>query len=139
MVSTGLAHAFPTPKEPPAECYCAECGMEVKGAGKLLASEIIFKDGKVQFFCDLGDLFLYYEVLKDKSGVAAVYVHDYPSKAWVNGQTASYLSCANVKTPMGFKILAFKDKAGAEKFKKEKGGGAIYSFTEMMTSKIYKR
>lgn len=120
----------------PAESYCTECGMLVR-PDSLFASEILLKDGKAVFFCDLGDMMLYY----GKHAVAkasVVYVKDFISGSWVDGRKAFYLSGAKVRTPMRYGILAFGTRAYAEKHKKEKGGDAIYTFDEAMASGIYK-
>lgn len=129
----------PAPVDPPAECYCEECGMYVKGEAVKFASEFIMKKGSPSFFCDLGDLFLHYEVSKKRADIAAIFVKDYNTGAWTDGKTAWYLAGSKVKTPMRYGILAFKDKAAAAAFMKKGGGKDILSFDEVLASKVYRR
>jgi nitrous oxide reductase accessory protein NosL len=120
----------------PDECYCTECGMTINKSS-LFASEIILKDGKAVFFCDLGDMMLYYGRNKGAK-VSVVYVKDYVSGTWVDGRKAYFLSGAGVRTPMRYGILAFGAKADAEKFKSKSGGGGIYTLDEAISAGIYK-
>ncbi|HLB25199.1 MAG TPA: nitrous oxide reductase accessory protein NosL [Nitrospirota bacterium] len=131
--------AAKAPVEVPAETYCAECGMRVRGDGLRFASEIILKDGKVRCFCDVGDMLIHYEVHKKKEDIAAIYVKDYVTGAWAEGREAYYLADAKVVTPMRFGILAFAGREAAEKFKAGKGGGKIYTFQEIIASRIFRR
>ena len=137
--SPAAADRLPQPVPFPDKVYCAECGMGVKGDGLKFASQIIMNNGKVKFFCDPGDMFVYYYVYKKKNELAAVYVRDYPSGSWLQARDAVYLIGSKVVTPMRYGILPFKDRPGAEKFKKEKGGGAIDTFDEVIASKVFKR
>jgi copper chaperone NosL len=133
------AKTLPAPVMVQEKTSCVECGMLIKGAGLRFASEIILDDGKVKYFCDLGDLFVFYYVHHKKESIAAIYVKDYLSGEWVEGREAAYLSGVKVITPMRYGILAFKDVKAAEKFQEERGGDKIYGFEEILSSKIFKR
>jgi len=133
------ADVRPAPVDTPAECACTECGMTVTKQNTKFLSEIIVKGGRPGFFCDLGDMMVYYEVLKNKKTIQAIYVKDYASGAWLDGRAAYYLAGTNVATPMRYGILAFKDRAGAERFKKEKGGDRVYTFDEIIAAEVYRR
>ena len=132
------AAKLPSPVDIPEGASCGECGMTVHKGG-LTGSEVITKAGKVDYFCDLGDMLVYYEVLKKKQDVAAIYVKDYETGAWVEGRAAFYMTGARVATPMKYGILAFKDRAGAEKYRAAKGGEKVYSFSDIIASKVYRR
>ena len=129
----------PAPVEPPQDCLCKECGMYIRGEGVKFASEVIFEDGKTLFFCDLGDLFVYFNVLRKKGDVAAIYVRDYLTGGWIDGRAGFYLAGAKVVTPMRYGIIAFKDRAAAAGFMKQKGGDRIYTFDEVIASGVYRR
>lgn len=132
----GGAKEKPGPVAIPAECYCTECGMQFR-PDSLFASELILKDGKAVFFCDLGDMMLYIES-KGMAKAAAVYVKDYISGSWTDGRNAFYLTEAKVRTPMAYGILAFKDRKAAEKFRASSGGGDIFTFDEAMKKGVYR-
>ena len=129
----------PAPLEPPAGCSCTECGMNVQGDALKFVSEIIDKNGKASFFCDIGDLMAFYDVMKKRQDAVAIYVRDYASGAWMDARTCVFLSGTNVKTPMRYGILAFKDRAAAGKFKKANGGEGVYTLDEAVRAKVFKR
>lgn len=133
------AKKTPAPVAVPEKTSCAECGMYIQGEGIRFASEMFLDDGKVKYFCDLGDLFVFYEVHRDKERIAAIYVKDYLTGEWVEGRVAAYLSGVKVTTPMRYGILAFKDVKSAEKFRREKGGDKVYGFKAILSSKIFRR
>ncbi len=118
---------------------CKECGMSILAPNLKFASEEVNPDGKVEVFCDIGDLLTHYEFEGKKGQAAEIYVKDYLSGAWVPGREAYYLTKSTVVTPMRYGILAFKDYASAEKFKRENGGGGIYNFEGVLASKVYRR
>lgn len=139
MPAAASAKKLPAPVTVQEKTPCAECGMYIQGEGLRFASEIILDDGKVKYFCDLGDLFVFYEVHRNKERIAAIYVKDYLSGEWVEGRGAAYLSGAKVTTPMRYGILAFKDLKSAEKFRRERGGDKVYGFKDIISSKIFRR
>lgn len=136
LMTDVFAGTVPDPVAVPGECYCTECGMIISKSS-LLASEIILKDGKAVFFCDLGDMMLYYARNKGAK-VSVVYVKDYVNGTWVDGRKAYFLSGTNVRTPMRYGILAFGARVDAEKFKSKSGGGGIYTLDEAVSAGIYK-
>jgi len=139
MPAVASAKKLPAPVAVQEKSSCAECGMYIQGENIKFASEMILDDGKVKYFCDLGDLFFFYDVHRHKDRIAAIYVKDYLSGEWVEGREAAYLSGVKVITPMRYGILAFKDVNSAEKFRKERGGDRVYGFKDIISSKIFRR
>ena len=139
MPVAASAKKMPAPVAVQEKTPCAECGMYIQGGNAKFVSEIIFDDGKVKYFCDLGDIFVFYDVQRDKEHISAIYTRDCLSGEWVDGKEAAYLSGVKITTPMRYGILAFKDLKSAEKFKKEKGGDKIYGFKDIISSKIFRR
>ena len=130
---------MPPPVEIKPGVSCTECGMRVKAENLRFVSEEINPNGKVEKFCDIGDLLTHYEFEGKKGQAAEIYVKDFVTGAWVPGRQAYYLTGARVVTPMRYGILAFKDYGSAEKFKRESGGGEIYDFDGVVASKVYRR
>jgi len=133
------AQNMPAPVMVQEKTSCAECGMCIQGDNTKFTSEIILDDRKVKYFCALGDLFVFYDVHRNKERIAAIYVKDYLSGEWIDGRQAAYLSGVKVTTPMRYGILAFKGVKSAEKFRKEKGGDKVYDFKNIILSKIFRR
>lgn len=137
----GPSHAMAAPgavgpEAAPEECYCAQCGMLVRPEG-LFASQIIFRGKKTAWFCDIGDMLLYYDGLGEDAGVSAVYVKDYSSGSWIDATSAYYLTGAKVTTPMSYNIIAFESREGAEMFRDESGGDKVVSFGQALASKVW--
>ncbi len=101
------------------------------------AAEVIYKNGRVAFICSPGDLFNYYDS-EDKSRIAAVYVKDFSTKRWVEADKAYYLYGGDVKGPMDYGIIAFKDMASAKAFMKQHKAKGMLTFQEVLNKKIYK-
>lgn len=124
------------PAPVPRESYCAACGMRVAAEDRF-ASQIIFKDGKTVFFCDLGDLLFYYEGHNGGRDASAVFVRDFASGGWIDGKGALYLTGAKVRTPMRYGILAFGEEAAAQKFRLESGGERLLTFGQAVAGRIW--
>lgn len=141
LPSPGYSHAMASPREAgpeavPGESFCAECGMRVT-AESPFASQIKLDNGKAVFFCDLGDMFLYYGRHEGDSGAVAVFVKDYASGEWVDGRSAFYLTGAKVRTPMRYGILAFGDRGAAEKFMRDSGGEKVLTFGQAVAGRVW--
>jgi copper chaperone NosL len=116
--------------------HCAECGMAVNTDGPF-ASHLEYPGGKTEWFCDLGDMMLYYYGDKDKAGAAKLQVKDYPSNSWMDGRKAWYLTGTGVKTPMRYGIIAFRDKKAAEEFKAKSGGNRVVGFDDAISLRVF--
>jgi copper chaperone NosL len=94
---------------------CAACGMII--AEDKSAAALAFDGSPAALFDDLGCLLDYRD---DHPGVPArrVWVHDYATRAWIDGSTAACLRAApgTITTPMGSGMVAFAsiDAARAE-------------------------
>lgn len=114
--------AFSGPMEVPAGALCIECGMKVDPASPFTAQ--IIRGGKLYVFCDIGDMLSYYAGLKKKP--SEVYVKDYEYNAWMGGLEAYYVKGEYFKSPMGWRIAAFRNKVDALK------AGAVMTFNEAL-------
>jgi nitrous oxide reductase accessory protein NosL len=100
-----LAHSFALPTV--AETItCTECGMMLEVGSKFTAK--IVQEGKDLYFCDIGDLFAYLNRKKPQN--VRIQVKDFPSGAWIDARSASYVrSAKKFNSPMGWGIAAFQD------------------------------
>lgn len=96
--------------EIPSGALCSACGMLVE-PGSPFASVIVDK-GKALYFCDIGDMLSYYAALKGKPD--EVHVKDYEWNLWMDGYAAFYVKGEYFKSPMGWRIAAFKKKPDAD-------------------------
>lgn len=104
-----LLHSQPVPV--PQGAKCAECGMTVDRNSKFM-SEVITRDNKNVFFCDIGDMLFHFKTKREK--MKNVHVKDYSTGEWIDGKKAFYASNKNLKTPMSWGIAAFAEESVAE-------------------------
>lgn len=105
------------------ETICAECGMII--SQPKYASSFAYEESEGRFkslpFDDIGDMLAYMRKHSDLIPVG-VWVHDYASEEWIDAESAFYVHSSAIKSPMGHGIVAFADKAAAEKFAVETAG-----------------
>ncbi len=127
-----VSYAFSADVVVPEGSRCAECGMKVEAASPFIA--VIRTaggtapgdfEGTALFFCDIGDMLVYYKKLKEKP--LGVSVRDMDSKEWLDAEKAHYVK-AGFSTPMGWGIAAFKEEKEAAK------AGAPMTFDEALRS-----
>lgn len=98
---------------------CARCGMiisEERYAAGLTGDDPLIFD-------DTGEMI----AIVQEKGLAdrKVWVHDYDSKAWIDGTAASYAILTDRRTPMGTGVIAFKDRAAADAFVAQNPGSVM--------------
>jgi copper chaperone NosL len=100
--------------EPPEIYYgqdvCAHCGMII--SDPRFASVIVSPEGESRKYDDLGCMLDDYS--HDQAEMAAIYVHDYNTSAWLDGKAAFYVRANDLHTPMASGLVAFGDRAAAE-------------------------
>ena len=102
---------------PPAIAYgrdeCIECGMIVTEERHAAAMRVTI-DGEQRdlFFDDIGDMI---EHERNAAGLQVVrrYVHDFNTAQWLDADTAWFIKSDQIRTPMGFGLLAFADESSA--------------------------
>ena len=117
--------------QPPEIVYgqdvCELCGMIIS-EGRFAAA-ILLTDGRSLIFDEIGDM-LVYQMDHPEAQVKAWFVHDYPSEAWIRGETAYFVKSASLKTPMAGGIAAFEKMDAAEAFATE-WDGIVFSLDEL--------
>ena len=117
--------------QPPDIAYgqdlCAECGMIISDAE--FAAALIPSKGEPLKFDDIGDMAIYHLDHPDTQP-KAWFVHDYPSAAWMRGETAFYVMAPPGSSPMGSGLVAFAERSAAEKFAAERSANVL-TFDEM--------
>lgn len=100
---------FPIPQD----SRCSECGMSI-GRNSKFVSEVLTKDGKKLFFCDVGDILFHFR--SEGGKVKDAYVKDYKTGEWIEGKKVFYILNKNFKTPMSWSIAAFTEESEAKKW-----------------------
>lgn len=111
------------PESGPVEIYygediCERCKMII--SEKDFAAQYQLSNGKTHKFDDIGCMIHYVD--EHDNNISSVYVIDFDSLQWIDGKDAYFVWTDNIKTPMGYGIIAFKDSQEAkESVEKQKG------------------
>lgn len=120
--------------QPPEIAYgqdvCDSSGMII--SEPRFAAATLTSDGQTHKFDDIGAMFSYHKTRHDLK-VRAWFVHDYHTQAWVRGETAFYVKSPQVRSPMGWGIAAFGDRAAAETLA-SRFGVKVMTMTEVQTA-----
>jgi copper chaperone NosL len=110
------------------QTLCDSCGMIISEAK--FAAATIMLNGEPRKFDDIGEMIKYHMMDHPEAQVKVWFVHDYPSKEWMRGETAFFVLSPKLKTPMGGGVAAFRDQAAAKKFAIDLEG-KVYNFDEL--------
>ena len=123
----------PDLETPPAIVYgedvCVECGMII--SDPRFAAAYVTTSGDARLFDDIGDMLVYDQRIGET--VHAYWVHDLHSEAWVRAETATFVTQANINTPMGWGIVAFATAEDARLYV-QASGGVMATLVELQTA-----
>jgi len=127
--ASGLALLAPRPV--PVDARCPVCGMYPARSRESArwAAQVIFDNGDAQFFDSPLSLFIYLQNVarytrgREASQIAASYVSDADSGAWLAADLAVYVQGSTASGPMrAGNLPAFADANAAHRFVSERGG-----------------
>jgi copper chaperone NosL len=117
--------------EPNGDTACAVDGMLLKDFPGPKA-QIVYAEGKPDFFCDLMDLFSTVLIPEQRRQVAAVFVQDmgktnweHPQGNWIDAKTAIYVAGSKKPGSMGATFGSFGSMQDAQAFVKAEGGRIV--------------
>ncbi len=130
-----------TPEMPPeiryGEDVCVQCGMII--SDERYAAGVVVETGPNRYehriFDDIGGMFIFMAEQGDNKPIVSYFVHDYTSLAWIDAQTASYVSSQTALTPMGFGLSAFEEPAAAQAMA-EVWGGQVLTFEDVQKAGV---
>lgn len=141
MAGQEPARLVPPPVSPGPEDKCVVCGMFVAKYPGFLA-EILFKDGTRAFFDGPKDMFRFYFDMgayppaRKASDIAAIYVTDYYSQAFIDGHRALYVLGSDVYGPMGRELIPLEKEADAKTFAADHKGRPALKFAEITAQTV---
>lgn len=101
---------------------CDVCHMHV--ANDKHATELVLQDGKVLKFDDIGCMHTWTKEHGTEQ-VDTQFVRDYYKAEWLKADQAAFAYDKTFKTPMGYGVLSFQDKAAAEAFVQKQKTGVV--------------
>lgn len=114
-----------------AEDICGYCRMAI--SEKQYAAQFVDREGQPFKFDDIGCMIEHLKTRKNRADIAAYFVADFESRSWLKAEDAVLVRSKDLKTPMGFGIVAFKDR---EKADQAAGAyhGTVATFAELIES-----
>ncbi len=119
--------ASPQPQAITEKMSCAACGMFPHRYPQW-QTQVIFTDGTMAAFDGSKCMFRFllnmqkFAPERKAEQVAAVWVKDFKTGAWLDGKTAHYVIDSKELGPMGKELIPFGTRAAAEEFQKANGG-----------------
>ncbi len=68
-----------------------------------------------------------------ESSPLTFWFHDAEDRAWIDGTVAVFVTSPEIRTPMGGGLIAYRDRAAAERAASARHGRVIDSVTDMMS------
>ena len=121
VAALALACSRPAIEGPPEIRYgldaCDRCRMTIDDPR--FAAAVRTGAGEIRKYDDIGDLLAHGE----STGIegAEVWLHDYADRSWIRAREA-VLVRSDLATPMGSGLVAFAERAAAERLVMERGG-----------------
>ena len=136
LLTTPLAlAATPEPQTITEGMRCAACGM-VPHRYPQWQTQVIFTDGTLAAFDGSKCMFRFllnmqkFAPERKPEQLAAVWVKDFKTGAWLDGKKAHYVIDSKEMGPMGKELIPFATRAAAEEFQKA-SGGTIETYTNI--------
>jgi copper chaperone NosL len=136
LVSVGTISADEAKKTP----SCAVCNMKVTESSKKFSAYLPNVSGMgPSHFCDIGC------AVQSRNNECATrqmtfdsnaIVYDFLTGEAIPAEKAFFAFKSTFRTPMGYGIMAFRDKAGAEKFAAEHGKVKVIRWFELVDEKL---
>jgi len=114
LSSCGPAEPAGAPRISLGKDQCAVCEMVINDQASAAAVLVRTEKGEEsRLFDDIGELFDF-EQEEDALPVLSRFVHDYPSRRWIDASDATFVMGDAIRTPMSSGIIAFADRQAAE-------------------------
>ena len=109
---------------------CSHCGMLI--SEPLYAAAYQVKDAEPRVFDDIGCL---RKAAGSQAGPVTLWFHDADDRAWIGGERAVFVSSPDIQTPMGGGVIAFRDRAAADRAAATHRGRVIDSVAALLSEK----
>ncbi|MGB2691754.1 MAG: nitrous oxide reductase accessory protein NosL [Thermodesulfobacteriota bacterium] len=101
------------------EDICEKCKMII--SEKDFAAQYQLSNGSTLKFDDLGCM-IHYMDGEETTSISDIYVRDYSSKEWTDGNHAYYVWTESINTPMDYGIIGFQDRNLAKELSEKENG-----------------
>lgn len=105
---------------------CTRCGMIIEDTP--FAASYMTRSGEPRIFDDIGDMMVHQAETREE--VHAYWVRDYETGEWLRAEEAFFVQTSEIHTPMGYGLLALKEKGSATAVSL-RTQGTVMSFSEL--------
>lgn len=105
---------------------CTRCGMIIEDTP--FAASYMTTSGEPRIFDDMGDMMVHQAETGEE--VRAYWVRDYETGEWLRAEEAFFVQTSEIHTPMGYGLLALKEKGSATAVSL-RTQGTVMSFSEL--------
>lgn len=117
------------------EDVCDRCKMII--SEKNFSSQYLLPRGEARKFDDVGCMIEYLREHEDeREALTAVYVRDFNTGEWIDGQQAFYFRGVDIKSPMGHGIISFSSEQSMHAYPAFEQGRALGGFEELTGGKL---
>jgi len=122
------------PSGPPAieidRTACSHCGMLI--SEPLYAAAYQAAGAEARVFDDIQCL---REAARTESGPLTFWFHDANDQGWIDGGAAMFVASPEIRSPMGGGLIAYRDRAGADRAAQQYKGRVIQSVSDLLSDK----
>ncbi len=109
---------------------CSHCGMLI--SEPLYAAAYRGQKADARVFDDIGCL---RTAARTEAGPLTYWFHDAEDRAWIDGTAAVFVASPEIRTPMGGGLIAYRDRAAAERAARTRHGRVIDSVVDLLSDK----
>lgn len=117
------------------EDVCDRCKMII--SEKEFSTQYLLSRGEARKFDDVGCMIEYLREREDeRDALTAVYVRDFDTGEWIDGEKAFYFRGGDVQSPMGYGIISFSSEQSMHAYPAFKEGKPLGGFGALTGRKL---
>jgi nitrous oxide reductase accessory protein NosL len=75
------------------------------------------------------------QAARTESGPLTYWFHDANDKGWIDGEAAVLVASPEIRSPMGGGLIAYRDRAAADRAAEQYQGRVIHSLSDLLSDK----
>jgi copper chaperone NosL len=137
LMTVGAGACAARAADPPAiiidRSACSRCSMLISEPS--YAAAMVWQGGEERLFDDIGCLVDTARELAPLGPDVRYWFHDDSDGKWIEGAEPVFVVSPTLKTPMGGGIVAYRDRATAERVASQLAGRVVSNITELLEEK----
>jgi copper chaperone NosL len=109
---------------------CSHCGMLI--SEPLYAAAYQAPGAEARVFDDIECL---RQAARTEPAPLTFWFHDADDKQWIDGAAAMFVASPEIRSPMGGGLIAYRDRAAADRAAEQNRGRVIHSISDLLSDK----